>query len=109
MFSGRYVSFLEKEVTDLKEKVSKLEAENSKLIAALVAKESPVAYAEHYSPQEKENDEVKKRMASERAFLRKYAQAVEGPLFTDADDVLETLALAVGAPKTKAIHENSES
>lgn len=109
MFSNRYGAFLEKEVQDLKEKVKTLEEQNSKLIAALVAKESPVAYAEHFSPQEKVNDEARKRMSDERNFLRQYTQAMEGPLFTSVEDVEEALALAIGPPTQKAVHDNTES
>lgn len=109
MFSSRFEKFLEKEIESLKEEVKRLQKSNESLQAALIAKESPIAYQDFVAPKIAVDNEARDQFNKENQFLKRYASAIEGPLFESADEMLESLALAAGAPNMKAVHDNSES
>lgn len=109
MFNRKYISFLEKEIEEKKEEIKRKDEEIFRLQAALVAKEAPYAYEHFEKKQPPENEEAKKRLQAERKILQEYSQRVEGPLFRDADEMFDSLALVIGPPKSESVHGNSES
>lgn len=105
-------------------KVSDLEArlieENDRLIKqverlqeALVAKESPIAYAQMRMDQANADNpddlEERQRMKERNEFARRYAASIEEPFFVDADDMIAKLSGIVGMPTPKSLHDNEES
>lgn len=108
MFSNKYIKFLEKDIEEKKAEIKMLQEQINKLQAALVARESPWAY-EHFEKPRPEGEEKKNKFVDEQRIMREYAQAVEGPLFTSPDEMLESLGSVLGPPRSKSIHGNSES
>lgn len=108
MFSNKYVSFLEREVEEQKAEIKMLQEQIMKLQAAIVAKESPWAY-EHFEKEYPKDNVNRDKFREEQRILREYAQRIEGPLFSSPDEMLESLGSALGPPRSKSIHDNSES
>lgn len=94
------------------EQVRALNAQIDRLQEALVAATAPKAYdqmqiakAEPMVP-----DPKREQREEEDRVLKEYLEAVEGPTFKDADDLVSSLGQLIGVnPGAESLHANSES
>jgi len=103
---NKYQKFIEKELEEAKEEIKRLRKENSNLQAALVARDSPMAY-EHYAKEYPEDNNRKQQ--EQFNAVKRYTDLMEGPLFESADEMIHSLGTAMGVPKSTSIHKNNES
>lgn len=108
MFNSKYTKYLERQISELKEELKTVKQENFNLQAAIVAQRAPMAY-EHFAKDYPEAKSVDVKTKQENMFLRQYSQAIEQPLFSSVDEMLESLGPRSGIPTTSSVHENSES
>jgi hypothetical protein len=110
LWGDKKVSELEahllQENADLKKQVERLQE-------ALIAKESPIAYAQMRMDQANAEDPVdleeRERIKERNEFARRYAARIEEPFFIDADDMISKLSQVIGVPTPKSLHGNEES
>lgn len=115
------VAGLRRETDMLREFLASKEKEASELRSsirilqdALIAKESPVAYrdmkmAEEMAAQGPVDLEKMKRNAEINEANRLILRDLEGDLFKDADDLINSLSRVAGSPTFNSLHKNDES
>lgn len=107
----------EERVVELKEEKKLLQAQVMHLQEALVAREAPVVYEdmrakEAEAAQVELPPEMQKIIDHERKvqeLMKQHAEWEEQPLFSDADDMMDKLAGAIGPPEAESVHGDSES
>ena len=99
----------ESSITELKEMLSNTQE-------ALIAKEAPEAYRDQKYAEMEASKEVTPEGAKETAALQrraetnaKYLESIEGPLFHNAQDMIDVLSKNQGVPTSKSLHDNMES
>lgn len=110
--NSKLLAFLEKEVERLQAELKNKDQQIMQLQAALVAKEAPGAYLDHFAPKDpmdSHRQTIMKNLMEEAKFVNKYTQVIENPLFDNPDQAIELLGKVIGAPKSKPIHNNAES
>jgi len=98
----------------LEGEIQYLRSQVDRLMEALTAKESPIAYAEMKADQADMDAtpvdiEEKRRLKERDDFAMRYAAEIEKPFFTDPEDMISKLSQIVGAPVATSLHENEES
>ena len=94
------------------EQISNLNAQVNRLQEALVAATAPRAYEQIQMDKIEPNvpDPKREQKEIEDRVLKDYMEAVEGPTFKDADDLVSSLGALIGInPGTDSLHSNSES
>lgn len=106
--------FLREKVEELKEEKRILVDKLDKAYEALVAKESPHAYADLKADQaeSKLTEEDIKQREQAKELTRATGElmsTMEGPLFKSAEDMRSMIMRATGPPKIESTHQNDES
>ncbi|MHA2063811.1 MAG: hypothetical protein ACXABY_05430 [Candidatus Thorarchaeota archaeon] len=122
MFDGKKVVEQAESIGSLKAKLELLEKENArlweqngKLQEALIAKESPQAYAmiKHDEACATGNTDQQEaayhKFMEEQSMVSRLAAMHEGPTFRDADELVAGLSRVIGVPKFESLHGNDES
>jgi uncharacterized coiled-coil protein SlyX len=100
------------------EEVAHLRKQVDKLQDSLLAVQHPDAYRElkndeillQEPPEPTEEEmEYRNRKGEEAKILKEYLDSSEGPLFKDADEMMDSLVRIVGVPEPGSIHDNDES
>jgi hypothetical protein len=94
------------------EMISNLNKQVERLQEALVASVAPRAYDQIQMDKVDTTDPDPKRAIKEEEdrVLKEYMEAVEGPTFKDADDLVSSLGALIGVnPGRDSLHSNSES
>ena len=94
------------------EQVKVLNAQIDRLQEALVAATAPKAYDQMQIAKVDSSvpDPKREQREEENRVLREYLEAVEGPTFKDADDLVSSLGQLIGVnPGAESLHANSES
>jgi len=117
------LSTMEEVVKGLKEQILLLKAENERLVKqnenlqeAIVSKLAPLAYAEmkadESTPEEGESTtEVIQNWQDEMNVYKDYADQIEKPFWSGAEDMIDKLSQVLGPPNpaSVSIHGNEES
>lgn len=94
------------------EQIVNLNKQVERLQEALVASVAPRAYDQIQMDKAEPSATDPKRAQKEEEdrVLKEYMEAVEGPTFKDADDLISSLGALIGVnPGSDSIHGNSES
>lgn len=113
------IALLKDQIVDLKLEKKELRVQLQHTQEALIAKEAPEAYRDRKYAEEQaaipplsaEQKEQQRVLAKRAEVASQYVRDLEGPLFTDADDMISTLMGAVGVPlsESSSLHGNDES
>ena len=94
------------------EQIVNLNKQVERLQEALVASVAPRAYDQIQMDKSEPSEPDTKRAQrdEEDRVLKEYMEAVEGPTFKDADDLVASLSALIGVnPGKDSLHSNSES
>lgn len=94
------------------EQIANLNKQVERLQEALVASVAPRAYDQIQMDKVDTTEPDPKRAIKEEEdrVLKEYMEAVEGPTFKDADDLISSLGALIGVnPGRDSLHSNSES
>jgi len=111
----REIELLREMLEDKKSDIEELRTQLKRTQEALVAKEAPEAYRDQREATEKadreptpEEAESLDKMRREAENLKGYIDGLEGPLFVDAEDMIDMLTPKT-TPESKSLHGDSES
>ena len=107
---------LKEQIRDRDSQIIRLNEQVLKLQESLLAVQAPESYKylkdmEYVRDHPDEQTDIVNRMAEEQGILQTFAEAQEGPLFKDTNelyDLLSSFTKAAGPPEAEAPHDNEE-
>lgn len=106
------VEMMTEQIEGYKIEVSRLHEQLGRAQEALIAKESPQAYEDHRALRFDEtfdSPEDQKQYEDQALINGGWLNGLEGPLFTDAEDMMDKLGVIQGVPEAQSLHGDGES